>query len=202
MKSTIVTSLSVLGTAFLTFGVIKMVTPDTSISAPEPTKQEIQSNTSPAIEASFTASPSPESLQVQTRFEDLSFCDQLDAIAKGGKNVAQFIINSDYSQKYLEAVLDDCGWHSEQAQVAALTIKALTAPEHIYPTNNAPRDDNDRFGSVDQGIWNNCNGIREPGETYSAACEISQKLEQRRQESLRNLPKGGWKGGWEHNREQ
>lgn len=51
----------------------------------------------------------------QVPFEALSYCGQLDAIARGGKSVAGFIADSADKEGYLWAVQTQCNWHSEQA---------------------------------------------------------------------------------------
>lgn len=51
-------------------------------------------------------------------FEALSYCDQLDAIARSGKSVSEFVINSGRFDDYAWAVRQDCNWHQEQINVA------------------------------------------------------------------------------------
>lgn len=56
-------------------------------------------------------------------FEALSFCDQLDAIARDGKNVAKFVVNSGMLPEYDWAAKSQCQWHKEQIEVASYVAK-------------------------------------------------------------------------------
>ncbi|WAL59072.1 hypothetical protein [Thermocoleostomius sinensis] len=56
-------------------------------------------------------------------FEALSFCDQLDAIARDGKSVAKFVINSGMLPEYDWAAKSQCQWHKEQVEVASYVAK-------------------------------------------------------------------------------
>jgi hypothetical protein len=54
----------------------------------------------------------------QAPFESLSYCDQLDALARSSKSVSDYIIRSANPEGYLWAVEQDCGWHTSQANRA------------------------------------------------------------------------------------
>jgi hypothetical protein len=176
------------------------------------------------IEVTATASPTPPTDIVP--FESLSYCDQLDAIARARKAVSQFIIDSGQFAEYDWAIKSDCSWHVEQADLAYNTLNPPTVEtpisvqqELIYPSDsrhphhgqwlaaieaqrkqsiqsaqdlaifNASFTDSSLPStgyrepnrvSVDaidpgfSGAWNNCNGVQEPGESYSRNCHREQ----------------------------
>lgn len=73
---------------------------------------------SPIVQKIAAASISqPERIETakSVPFEALSYCDQLDAIAKGRKSVSAFIATSADRGGYLWAVKRQCTWHSAQA---------------------------------------------------------------------------------------
>jgi hypothetical protein len=106
-------------------------------------------------------------------FEDLPLCDQLDAIAKSGKSVAQFVANSGRYGEFAAQVTATCNWHSEQLATANSILNppvvqsAVSQPASVEPVASSHQ-------SAPRRPWNNCNGIREAGESYSAACHEAQ----------------------------
>ncbi|MFM7425124.1 MAG: hypothetical protein ACKO7W_09065 [Elainella sp.] len=117
-------------------------------------------------------------------FEILPPCDQLDAVAKSGKSVADFV-KADWA-KYGGAG-SICAWHQPQIDVA---YRLLNPPAPVRATarrSSSSGGGNSSGGSsggtvviqqAPQG-FNNCNGRRDPGESYSAACESWQRQQPR-----------------------
>jgi hypothetical protein len=99
--------------------------PNDPVNESQPRSFEIAEVPIPVLaQASAETFNRPEPVKtVEVPFEALSFCDQLDAIAKGGKSVARFVINSGMIAEYDWAVKQQCKWHSEQLSVAGLAAK-------------------------------------------------------------------------------
>lgn len=114
-------------------------------------------------------------------FESLSPCEQMDAIAKSGKSVAQFIAASGRYSEFSAHVNANCSWNSEQLQLAdailnppVVTIPKIVREETVVVTDPAPRPPSPRPTMPPSTPWNNCNGIHEPGESYSVRCHDAQ----------------------------
>lgn len=121
----------------------------------------------------------------QVTFEQLSRCEQLDVIANQGDSVAKFIADSGYSL-YEPDVTANCNWHKEQLNIAYRILHppvvhidpVVVYSEPVYEDqyfspvveNSYPSNHPTWSGSVNSGVWNNCNGIQEYGESYSSAC--------------------------------
>lgn len=77
--------------------------------------------------APVPASPAPS-------FESLAPCDQLDAVARSGKSVAEFV-KADWS-KYAE-VSSDCSWHQPQIDLAHAQLFPPVPPA-LAPVQTRP----------------------------------------------------------------
>lgn len=114
-------------------------------------------------------------------FESLSPCEQMDAIAKSGKSVAQFIAGSGRYSEFSAHVNANCNWNDEQLQLAdailnppVVTIPKIVREETVVVTDPVPRPPAPRPTTPPSAPWNNCNGIHEPGESYSVKCHEAQ----------------------------
>lgn len=141
------------------------------------------------------SSPSP--VTTAPDFAAMPPCDQLDAVAKSGKSVAEFV-RADWSR--FGGVVSVCSWHQPQIETAkrvlfppaesvrrsaaeppAVKTKARTVTASSGSrTIVAERDDLN--GAVPmprtprQESFNNCDGIQQSGESYSAGCHRAQVL--------------------------
>jgi hypothetical protein len=105
--------------------------PDNNVRESQPKQPEVVTPTPiPVIPeaAAETINNQPEIVETvqSVPFEALSYCDQLDAIARDGKNVAKFVINSGMLPEYDWAVKNQCNWHKEQISVASYVAKHPT----------------------------------------------------------------------------
>ncbi len=114
-------------------------------------------------------------------FESLSPCEQMDAIAKSGKSVAQFIAASGRYSEFSAHVTANCNWNAEQLQLAdailnppVVTIPKIVREETVIVKDPTPRPPSPQPTTPPSGPWNNCNGIQEPGESYSVRCREAQ----------------------------
>lgn len=76
--------------------------------------------TTPAAVATTVPAPSPI-----VSFDQMGPCDQLDAVARSGKSVSQFLVESHRVGdlgKYKAAIGSTCPWNAEQLQVADRVI--------------------------------------------------------------------------------
>lgn len=64
------------------------------------------------------------------QFEALSYCGQMDALSGEGKSIADFIVNTSDPNGYIWASRSQCGWHSEQTDVAYAILNP-PAPEPV-----------------------------------------------------------------------
>lgn len=151
-----------------------------------------QNSVTPVIPATPIASTQPTQATQVTQpvatnpapikdFESLSPCEQMDAIAKSGKSVAQFIADSGRYSEFEAHVNANCNWNAEQLQLAdailnppVVTIPRIVREETIVVTDPAPQPPSPRPTTPPSGPWNNCNGIHEPGESYSVKCHEAQ----------------------------
>lgn len=117
------------------------------------------------------------------QFESLPLCDQMDAIAKSGKSVAQFIVDSGRYSDFAASVKTNCNWNAEQLQMAnailnppVVTVQKIVRQKTVVVNDPAPQSPAPQ--PVPQPPiaqpWNNCNGIREAGESYSVRCHQDQ----------------------------
>lgn len=149
------------------------------------------STVQPAPTQLVAASPTPAQ-----NFEDLSMCDQLDAVAKSGKSVAQFIASSGRYSEFSAHVTANCNWNAEQLKQAnailnppVITVKpkiirpVVIEEPSVQPETPKPHPNPHH---PNPWPWNNCNGIREVGESYSVECHESQAWNDRHP----NAPKG------------
>lgn len=132
-------------------------------------------------------------------FESLSQCGQLDALAKGGKSVSEFILSSADPNAYIHAVKVECNWHQSQADVAwnvlnppAIVVQPTVVERSVSVSTSS--------GSSWQPAapsprYNNCNGIQEWGEAYSAECDQKQ-AEQQRPDPVRSAWNDGRGDNW------
>lgn len=116
---------------------------------------------------------------VPVSFDQLSPCEQLDSITRSGKSVSEFLVASakvgDLA-KYRVAIGSTCTWNGEQLEVADRILNPpviVTAP--IIEVSGSSGSGSSSGGRVTPAPgWNNCNGIRERGESYSADCHVKQ----------------------------
>lgn len=69
-------------------------------------------------------------------FQALSYCDQLDALDRGGKSISGFIVNTADPDGYIWATKAQCGWHRQQANVASLILNP-SGVESVAPMRTA-----------------------------------------------------------------
>jgi hypothetical protein len=149
-------------------------------------KAAVQTTTAQPTQPAQTAQATQVAATVQSApigdFESLSLCDQMDAIAKSGKSVAQFIADSERYDEFEANVKANCNWNTEQLNQAyailnppVITIQPriverpiVERPIVVNPPQPVPSK------PIPGKSWNNCNGIPEPGETYSPACDDAQ----------------------------
>lgn len=138
-----------------------------------------------ASTAPATPKPSPTPV-VEVKFEDLPLCDQLDAIARDKKSVAQFIVDSGRYEEFAAQINTKCTWNAAQLQQADAILHPppvqIAEPELSSRWQSADVDQHStRRSSVSQPRrdWNNCNGVQEPGESYSAECHNVQRQSDR-----------------------
>jgi hypothetical protein len=121
-------------------------------------------------------------------FEQLSPCDQLDSVARAGKSVSEFLVVAHQVNdlaKYKAAVSSTCPWNNEQLAVAGRIINPpiVAQPSVVRQSSGGSGTSGGISGGSTIVIrerpapaWNNCNGVQEPGESYSARCETAQEL--------------------------
>lgn len=147
--------------------------------------QPVETPASPAATISVSASTpatSTPATSTPTSFESLSPCDQLDAIARAGKSVSEFLIASARVHdltKYQIAISSACPWNAEQLQVAdrVLNPPVIVSAPVVTVSGGSSVSDSVRSSSGSSRsapAWNNCNGIHEPGESHSATCAAAQ----------------------------
>jgi hypothetical protein len=136
------------------------------------------------ISAPALASAQPAVAPVQN-FESLPLCDQMDAIAKSGKSVAQFIADSGRYGDFAANVKANCNWNAEQLQMAnailnppVVTVQKIVRQQTVFvedpiPPKPKPPAPQPPLPPVTPP-WNNCNGIQEAGESYSVRCHQDQ----------------------------
>lgn len=140
--------------------------------------QPIVSVSSPSASTTLISASAPVS------FEALSPCEQLDSIARSGKSVAEFLVasaNVNDLAKYQAAIASICPWNAEQLQVADRVLNPpviVAAPVVTVSSGSSSGGSSGRSSGVLQPApaWNNCNGVQEPGESYSARCETAQEM--------------------------
>lgn len=166
-----------LGVADGMFASVKYVSPTQPQSSPQSVAAAVPVS-SPAP-ASPAAAPSPTTPAIVS-FDVLSPCEQLDSIARSRKPVSEFLVAAarvNDLAKYQAAINSTCPWNAEQLQVADRILNPpviVTAP---VVTVSSGRSSSSSSGSSGGGApaWNNCNGVQEPGERYSARCEGAQR---------------------------
>jgi hypothetical protein len=132
---------------------------------------QLNPNTQATQVAATTAQPAPVE-----NFESLSLCDQMDAIAKSGKSVAQFIADSGRYGEFEANVRANCNWNTEQLNqaYAILNPPVITVQPKVVVVDSPRTAPQPAPNPIPGKPWNNCNGIAEPGETYSPACDDAQ----------------------------
>ncbi|MBF2072863.1 MAG: hypothetical protein IGS50_03735 [Synechococcales cyanobacterium C42_A2020_086] len=182
MKSVIAAVMTAAATAALALGISQVINRQLSAaslnrrstpnSQAEIVGQATGQATTQAARQPADLHPSPAPTATVVRFEQLPLCDQLDGIAKAGKSVAQFIADSGRYSEFAVQVQANCNWHAEQLQ----TANAILHPPVVeVPVRTVVRRDPVVVPAPKPPTaWNNCNGIQEPGETYSLACHNSQ----------------------------
>lgn len=165
-------AVGVAGTWGITWGISEYFSIKSDLKA-------VQQSTSaqPTSLAQFPSSQPTARIPTSTaapNFEDLPLCDQLDAIAKGGKSVAQFIADSGRYGEFASQVSTTCTWHSEQLATANSILNPPVVQTRIISQPVSTQSAASSGQSAPNRPWNNCNGIREAGESYSAACHEAQ----------------------------
>lgn len=82
-------------------------------------------------------------------FENLSYCDQLDALDRAGKSIANFILGTSDPDGYIWASRSQCGWHSGQANVAYVVLNP-PVPEPVETRNSTYRTQETFYPSAQQ----------------------------------------------------
>lgn len=125
-------------------------------------------------QSTLVAATAPASVP---NFDNLPLCDQLDAVAKSGKSVAEFIAKSGRYSQFEANVNANCNWNAEQLKQAyailhppVVTIPTIVQQEQIVVST--PKITPHPFPKKP---WNNCDGIQDPGESYSDECLKIQK---------------------------
>lgn len=125
----------------------------------------------------------------QVSFDNLPLCDQLDSVAKAGKSVSDFIINSGRYDEFATEVTTKCNWNTGQLQIADRILhppvqtasRDYNLGDQEYNSNWQPTEEhessvaNSSVSAPRHTPWNNCNGVLEPGESYSAECDARQR---------------------------
>jgi len=91
-----------------TVGQFQPEEPELTEATPKPTVQSVAT-------AALISQPERIETAKPVSFEALSYCEQMDAIAKSGKSLSAFIAASGDRSGYLWAVKSKCNWHSSQA---------------------------------------------------------------------------------------
>ncbi|MCU0524831.1 MAG: hypothetical protein MUF72_08410 [Elainella sp. Prado103] len=157
----------------------------TQVASPAPAPALASSPTTVQVAAVTTSASASQPIA----FESLTPCDQLDAIAKSGKSVSEFLVASakvNSWDKYKTAIGSTCPWNNEQLQLADRVlnppvIRVTTRVQSVTTSDADSGSATSSSGSIGGSgwepapAWNNCNGIQEPGESYSARCAAIQK---------------------------
>lgn len=193
------------------FSDIKYVSPPQQVqaAASAPAASPILvSATAPAQPASQAASPIAAAAP---NFDLLPPCDQIDSVAKSGKSVSEFLVAAGRVgslPKYQTAIASICPWNAEQLVVADRVLNppvVVVKPRVIRSSGVVEASSSRSSGSSSSSSssswtpaapaprWNNCNGIQEPGESYSGRCEAAQEAvddgtASRRQKRIDNRP--------------
>ncbi|MGQ9872908.1 hypothetical protein [Leptodesmis sp.] len=87
-----------------------------------------------------------------TKFENLTPCEQLDAIAKAGKSVADYLDASDETafKTYQSAIKTSCTWHQSQLDVA-ITKWQAKQPKPAQPAPIIPSSSGSFLGNAVTG---------------------------------------------------
>ena len=145
----------------------------------------------PTVAQPITQASTPTQLVVAPvkNFENLSPCDQMDAIAKSGKSVAQFVASSGRYSEFAAHTKANCNWNVEQIQQAdailnppVVTVQKIVRQQTVVvedPISVQPKPPIKPPTPYPShppvsSPWNNCNGVQEPGESYSVRCHEDQ----------------------------
>ncbi|QYO63624.1 hypothetical protein [Leptolyngbya sp. 7M] len=150
---------------------LQAVQQSTVVQATPQTKAAQPTSLQPSVAQSPVAQPTAAAVP---NFDDLPLCDQLDAIAKASKSVAQFIADSGRYGQFAAHVSANCSWHSEQLAKANAILNPPVVPTRVVVQSTTVQSAAPSRPSAPSRPWNNCNGIQEPGESYSAACHGAQ----------------------------
>lgn len=147
-------------------------------TTPSPTVQK--TSTQRIATAALISQPERIEATKSVSFGSLSYCGQLDAIARGGKSVSAFIAASADKGGYLWAVRSRCNWHSSQA---AQVSKPATSETPFQTLSYCDQlDALDRSGkSVSQFILNSADS---KGYIWAAKSKCSWHREQANVASL------------------
>lgn len=160
------------------------------VSPSSPQSQQTAAPSPQLIAASTTVSASAPSTTVAAvpNFDLLSPCDQLDSVAKSGKSVSEFLVAAarvNDLAKYQVAIGSVCPWNAEQLQVADRVLNppvVVVKPKVVWQPSSSSGGSSSGSNTAltrqpaPSSGWNNCNGIQEAGESYSANCHRSQVL--------------------------
>lgn len=95
------------------------------LAAVKPELVEPIGSSSPTIEAAASGtlistanSTNTATAATEVAFEELSYCEQMDALDRAGKSVSQFVLSSGQFSQYDEAQQSNCPWHQSQLDLA------------------------------------------------------------------------------------
>jgi hypothetical protein len=125
------------------------------------------------------------SAPVSKNFDQLTPCEQIDSISKSGQSVSEFLVAANRVNdlaKYKVAIGSVCPWNAEQLQVADRMInppvvvvkQRVVKQTQVVEASGSGSSSSVKSAPAPAPVWNNCNGVQEPGESYSAACHIRQ----------------------------
>jgi hypothetical protein len=136
--------------------IIKVDDVDKQITAMMPMlviAEGLQNAFKPAPSTSTSSATQPgQPAPSTTKFENLTPCEQLDAIAKAGKSVADYLDASDETafKTYQGAIKTSCTWHQSQLDVAIAKWQARQ-PKSAQPAPIAPSSSGSFLGNAMTG---------------------------------------------------
>jgi hypothetical protein len=141
-----------------------------------------------ATSTAVLASAPSTTVAVVPSFDSLPPCNQLDSVAKSGKPVSEFLVAAarvNDLAKYQVAIGSVCPWNAEQLQVADRVLNppvVVVKPQVVWQPSSSSGGSSSGSNTMvirepaPSSGWNNCNGVQESGESYSARCETAQEM--------------------------
>lgn len=144
-------------------------------------QRSVPAPASPILVSASTSAP------IAKNFDQLTPCEQIDSISKSGQSVSEFLVAANRVNdlaKYKVAIGSVCPWNAEQLQVADRMInppvvvvkQRVVKQSQVVEASSSGSSSNVKSVPAPAPAWNNCNGVQEPGESYSARCERAQEL--------------------------